>query len=119
MSETRTFPQSRFAPPLGATEILLVRHGESAPHVDGEAEPVEAAAKAAVSELGGPRMFIVPIRLNEQDWYVVLYDNFTSRAGAEEAARRFAQEFPRASAWVRDASQLRKLVRYRPSEPAM
>ena len=37
MSETRTFPQSRFSPPPGATEILLVRHGESAPHVDGEA----------------------------------------------------------------------------------
>lgn len=36
MSENRKFPQSRFAPPPGATEILLVRHGESAPHVDGE-----------------------------------------------------------------------------------
>jgi 2,3-bisphosphoglycerate-dependent phosphoglycerate mutase len=36
MAETRSFPQSRFAPPPGATEILLVRHGESAPHVDGE-----------------------------------------------------------------------------------
>jgi probable phosphoglycerate mutase len=36
VSETRKFPQSRFAPPPGATEILLVRHGESAPHVDGE-----------------------------------------------------------------------------------
>ena len=36
MSETRKFPQSRFAPPPGTTEILLVRHGESAPHVDGE-----------------------------------------------------------------------------------
>ena len=35
-TETRKFPQSRFAPPPGATEILLVRHGESAPHVDGE-----------------------------------------------------------------------------------
>ena len=33
---TRKFPQSRFSPPPGATEILLVRHGESAPHVEGE-----------------------------------------------------------------------------------
>ena len=33
---TRSFPQSRFAPPPGATEILLVRHGESAAHVEGE-----------------------------------------------------------------------------------
>jgi 2,3-bisphosphoglycerate-dependent phosphoglycerate mutase len=36
VSETRKFPQTRFAPPPGATEILLVRHGESAPHVEGE-----------------------------------------------------------------------------------
>jgi probable phosphoglycerate mutase len=36
VNETRKFPQSRFAPPAGATEILLVRHGESAPLVDGE-----------------------------------------------------------------------------------
>lgn len=36
MSEPRKFPQSRFTAPPGATEILLVRHGESAPHVEGE-----------------------------------------------------------------------------------
>ena len=36
MAEIRSYPQSRFAPPPGATEILLVRHGESAPHVEGE-----------------------------------------------------------------------------------
>jgi probable phosphoglycerate mutase len=35
-TEPRRFAQSRFAPPPGATEILLVRHGESAPHVEGE-----------------------------------------------------------------------------------
>ena len=35
-NRTRKFPQSRFSPPPGATEILLVRHGESAPHVEGE-----------------------------------------------------------------------------------
>jgi probable phosphoglycerate mutase len=42
VTETRRFPQSRFAPPPGATEILLVRHGESAPHVDGESFPLVA-----------------------------------------------------------------------------
>jgi len=35
-TQSRQFPQSRFTPPPGATEILLVRHGESAPHVEGE-----------------------------------------------------------------------------------
>jgi probable phosphoglycerate mutase len=34
--EPRTHRQHRFAPPPGATEILLVRHGESQPAVEGE-----------------------------------------------------------------------------------
>ncbi len=37
MSEPRRFPQHRFTPPPGATEILLVRHGESSPFIEGEA----------------------------------------------------------------------------------
>lgn len=36
----RSFPQSRFQPPPGSCEILLLRHGESAPHVDGEEFPL-------------------------------------------------------------------------------
>ena len=42
MTETREFRQTRFASPQGACEILLVRHGESAPHVEGEAFPLVA-----------------------------------------------------------------------------
>jgi probable phosphoglycerate mutase len=37
VAEPRRFPQHRFTPPPGATEILLVRHGESSPFVEGEA----------------------------------------------------------------------------------
>ncbi len=33
---SRQYRQSRFVPPPGACEILLVRHGESAPHVEGQ-----------------------------------------------------------------------------------
>jgi probable phosphoglycerate mutase len=40
MNAPREFRQHRFAPPAGACEILLVRHGESAPHVEGEAFPL-------------------------------------------------------------------------------
>lgn len=40
MSEPREFRQHRFAPPAGACEILLVRHGESAPLVEGESFPL-------------------------------------------------------------------------------
>lgn len=40
MSSPREYPQHRFAPAPGACEILLVRHGESAPFVDGEPFPL-------------------------------------------------------------------------------
>lgn len=36
MTEVRQFRQFRFVPPPGSCEILLVRHGESAPHVEGQ-----------------------------------------------------------------------------------
>jgi 2,3-bisphosphoglycerate-dependent phosphoglycerate mutase len=36
----RAFRQSRFTRPPGACEILLVRHGESAPYVEGESHPL-------------------------------------------------------------------------------
>lgn len=36
MTGPRKFPQHRFAAPPGATEILLVRHGESSPFVEGQ-----------------------------------------------------------------------------------
>jgi probable phosphoglycerate mutase len=40
VAKLRSFPQPRFRPPPGACEILLLRHGESAPHVDGEVFPL-------------------------------------------------------------------------------
>lgn len=40
MVESRRFPQSRFVPPPGSCEVLLLRHGESAPHVEGESFPL-------------------------------------------------------------------------------
>lgn len=36
MAEPRSFPQSVFTPPPGACQLLLVRHGQSAPYVDGQ-----------------------------------------------------------------------------------
>src|SRR5262245_50708026 len=36
MAESRVFRQPRFAAPPGACELLLVRHGESEAHVEGE-----------------------------------------------------------------------------------
>ncbi len=40
MTSRRSFPQARFAPPPGSCEILLLRHGESAAHVEGEPFPL-------------------------------------------------------------------------------
>jgi probable phosphoglycerate mutase len=40
VSEPRQIRQHRFAPAPGACEILLVRHGESAPFVDGQPFPL-------------------------------------------------------------------------------
>jgi probable phosphoglycerate mutase len=40
VSQTREFRQARFAPPGGACEILLVRHGESAAALEGESFPL-------------------------------------------------------------------------------
>lgn len=36
MTEARTYRQIRFRPPPGSTELLLVRHGESQPLVEGQ-----------------------------------------------------------------------------------
>lgn len=40
MTAPRAFRQSRFTRPPGACEILLVRHGESAPYVEGRTHPL-------------------------------------------------------------------------------
>lgn len=40
MSDRAEYRQTRFLRPPGACEILLVRHGESAPYRDGEAHPL-------------------------------------------------------------------------------
>jgi probable phosphoglycerate mutase len=64
VSSPRSFPQSRFAPPPGACEILLLRHGESAPHVEGEpfelvdghGDPPLAPAGVEQAELAADRL---------------------------------------------------------------
>jgi probable phosphoglycerate mutase len=68
MSET-SYRQRRFQPPPGATEILLVRHGESAPEVpgqpapqvDGHGDPALAPGGQRQAELVGARLAGQPI----------------------------------------------------------
>lgn len=52
-SESAEIRQYRFAPPAGASQLILVRHGESAPHVPGTRFPlVDGHGDPPLSELG-------------------------------------------------------------------
>src|SRR5215218_7533510 len=62
--ETRQFLQHRFVPPPGACEILLVRHGESAPHVEGTSFPlVDGHGDPALAAEGQAQAQLVADRL--------------------------------------------------------
>src|SRR3712207_3502052 len=76
------YPQRRFAPPPGSTEIVLVRHGASAEAVpdkpfellDGHADPPLAAegheqARAVAERLAGEEvagLFVTPLRRTQE-----------------------------------------------------
>jgi probable phosphoglycerate mutase len=52
-AESASFPQQRFQPPPEATEIVLVRHGQSQPYVDGQLfELVDGHGDPPLSPLG-------------------------------------------------------------------
>ena len=76
---TDRYPQRRFAPPPGATEIVLIRHGASAAAVpdepfdllDGHADPplapegrqqAEAMAERVAAEESFSRLFVTPLQ---------------------------------------------------------
>ncbi|MGK2948320.1 MAG: histidine phosphatase family protein [Acidimicrobiales bacterium] len=64
MTAPRSFRQHRFAPPPGATELLLVRHGESEPAVEGSPFPlVDGHGDPALSPEGRDQATLVCARL--------------------------------------------------------
>ena len=64
VAEPRSFRQHRFQPPPGATEIVLVRHGESEPAVEGQAFPlVDGHGDPALSPEGRVQAALVCTRL--------------------------------------------------------
>lgn len=73
MSETASdepteIRQHRFAPPPGATQVLLIRHGESAPYVPGQTfDLVDGHGDPALSELGHWQAERVGERLADED----------------------------------------------------
>lgn len=53
MSEPRQYPQRSYQPPEGSCQIILVRHGQSAPYVVGEKFPMrDGHGDPPLSELG-------------------------------------------------------------------
>jgi probable phosphoglycerate mutase len=64
MAAPRVYRQMRFQPPPGATEVLLVRHGESEPAIEGQDfELVEGQGNPALSPEGREQAELVGRRL--------------------------------------------------------
>jgi probable phosphoglycerate mutase len=64
MAEPRMYRQMRFQPPPGATEVLLVRHGESEPAIEGQDfELVDGQGDPALSPEGREQAELVGQRL--------------------------------------------------------
>jgi 2,3-bisphosphoglycerate-dependent phosphoglycerate mutase len=64
VTEPRAYRQHRFAPPPGSTELLLVRHGESEPALDGRPFPlVDGHGDPALSPEGRAQAEAVCARL--------------------------------------------------------
>ncbi len=70
----------------------------------------EANARAAATEINSKRLFILPIRSEQQDWYVLLYDNYATREIAARAALQFERDHPQMSTWIRPAGLIRKVL---------
>lgn len=85
MGEPRTFKQARFAPPPGATEIVLVRHGESEAAVEGESfDLIDGQGDPPLSAEGRLQAERVGDRLGDQRVDSVYVTNL--RRTAETAA---------------------------------
>ncbi len=66
-SAPRSFPQTFFQPEPGACQILLVRHGQSAPYVEGQPFPlVDGQGDPPLSPLGEWQAEQVGIRLADE-----------------------------------------------------
>src|SRR5690606_6940894 len=68
VSEVREYPQSRFQRPPGACELLLVRHGESAPARDDRPFPlVDGHGDPELSPAGREQALGLAERLGHED----------------------------------------------------
>ncbi|HEX6417201.1 MAG TPA: histidine phosphatase family protein [Acidimicrobiales bacterium] len=90
MSELREYPQSRFRRPPGACELLLVRHGESAPARDDRPFPlVDGHGDPELSPAGREQALRVAERLAHEDVTAIYVTTLrrTAQTAAPLAAR--------------------------------
>lgn len=92
MADPRVYPQMRFQPPPGATEVLLVRHGESEPAVEGkDFELIEGQGNPALSPEGREQAELVGQRLAGERIDAIYVSSLRRTAQtAEPLARRVA-----------------------------
>lgn len=75
MAEVK-YRQSRFTPPAGATDILLIRHGESAPAVPGEPfDLVDGQGDPDLAPAGREQAELVAQRLSEERFAALYITN--------------------------------------------
>jgi probable phosphoglycerate mutase len=90
VSEVREYRQSRFARPPGACELLLVRHGESAPARDDQPFAlVDGHGDPELSPAGREQAFRVADRLEHEDLAAIYVSTLqrTAQTAAPLAAR--------------------------------
>lgn len=85
VTEPRAFRQPRFQPPPGATELILIRHGESQPAIDGQAfDLVDGHGDPGLSPEGWEQAARVCARLASEQIDAIYVTNL--RRTAETAA---------------------------------
>jgi probable phosphoglycerate mutase len=85
VSPPRRFSQEHFKGPPGSTEVLLVRHGASADHVEGESfELLEGQGDPPLSEMGRHQATLVADRL-EREQIDAIYVSSLRRTGETAA----------------------------------
>jgi len=101
--EPASFQQHRFAPPPGATEVVLVRHGQSAAYVDGRPfRLVGGQGDPPLSELGGEQARRVCARLGAEEISAIYVTTLCRTAQTAAPLARQAGLDPRVESDLRE-----------------